>query len=153
MTEEKKNSKDSIRTVQTERIKGVDVMVNRAIEKIMIDNNGIGLAAPQVGIFERFFIMKDFRGPGIVLIINPEIIEASKKIGTFKEGCLTYNIGSNRPTWTVKRPKRIRASWIMSDGRKMVRKLSGREAQVFYHEIQHLEGITVKTMSNDSRGI
>jgi len=111
------------------------------MKKIMVDNHGIGLAAPQVGILKRFFIMKDYRLKGIVLIINPQVIKPSEKIGTFREGCLTYP-GTE---FIIKRPKQVLVSWFNSEGVEMHRKLSGKEAQVFQHEFDHLDGISCKT--------
>ena len=111
------------------------------MKKIMVDNHGIGLAAPQVGIFKRFFIMKDFRSDSIQLIINPVITKVSDKIGTFREGCLTYP----GEEFIMKRPKQIWAEWYNLDGMLVRRKLTGKESQVFCHEYDHLDGITCKT--------
>ena len=113
--------------------------------ELMTAKNGIGLAAPQIGIFKRFFIMKNFSGPGCQLIINPVISWKSDKTGSFKEGCLTYNTPSENPHWYVRRPKSIIASWWLSDGSGMSKKMSSLTAQVFQHEFQHLDGITIKT--------
>ena len=110
------------------------------MEKIMIDGHGIGLAAPQVGIFKRFFIMKDFRLEGVVVIINPEIMKYSDKIGTFREGCLTYP----GEEFIIKRPKYVLARWSNLGGVEVYRKMTGKESQVFQHEFDHLDGISCK---------
>ena len=107
--------------------------------EFMIHNNGAGLAAPQIGIFRTFFIMKDFQGAKYQLIINPEIHKASDKLGSYKEGCLTYP----KEYVTVKRPKQIRASWTNYDGTRVYRKLTGQESQIFQHESDHLVGLTI----------
>jgi len=121
----------------------IDSILEIALEmaEIMITKRGIGLAAPQVGIYKRFFVMKNFRGNGYVTIINPEIIKVSDKIGTFNEGCLTYpwNYRVN-----VKRPKQIKASWISDNGDWISMKLTGRESQCFLHEFDHLDGICIR---------
>ena len=106
----------------------------------MYESDGVGLAAPQVGIFKRFFIMKDFRSDSIQLIINPVITKVSDKIGTFREGCLTYP----GEEFIMKRPKQIWAEWYNLDGMLIRRKLTGKESQVFCHEYDHLDGITCK---------
>jgi len=111
------------------------------MNRIMVKNNGIGLSAPQVGIFTRFFIMKDFRGNDkIEIVINPEIIKYGDKIGTFREGCLTYP----GEIFIVKRAKQIRARWFDINGMEVYRKMSGRESQVFQHEFDHIQGISCK---------
>jgi peptide deformylase len=128
----------------------VDLSEIREIEKIadkmfklMFDNNGIGLAAPQVGIFKRFFIIKNFQGDGYELIINPEIIWKSNKLSQSREGCLTYNNGLVKPSWVVKRPKSIIAKYYEGAGHYAEKRISKLTAQVFQHEYDHLEGITI----------
>ena len=107
--------------------------------EFMILNRGAGLAAPQIGIFRTFFIMKDFQGAKYQLIINPEIHKVSDKLGSYKERCLTYP----KEYVTVKRPKQIRASWTNHDGIRVYRKLTGQEGQIFSHEFDHLIGLTI----------
>lgn len=105
----------------------------------IIINKGVGLAAPQIGIFRTFFILKDFRGARYQLIINPEIHKVSDKLGSYEEGCLTY---PNKYV-TVKRPKQIRASWTNHEGIRVYRKLTGQEGQIYSHEFDHLIGLTI----------
>jgi len=107
--------------------------------EFMIINRGAGLAAPQIGIFRTFFIMKDFQGAKYQLIINPEIHKVSDKLGSYKELCLTYP----GEYVTVKRPKQVRASWTNYDGIRVYRKLTGQEGQIFQHESDHLIGLTI----------
>lgn len=115
--------------------------------QLMIAKNGAGLAAPQVGIFKRFFIIKNFQGEGYELFINPSIVWEGKKKMSFREGCLTYNTPGNKPEWWVKRSKSIMASWQNKYGARVERKMSGLTAEVFQHEREHLDGITVKNKS------
>lgn len=128
----------------------IDAVIGTANEmfELMTAKNGIGLAAPQIGIFKRFFIIKDFQGPGYQLIINPVISWKCDKTGNFKESCLTYNTPSESPYWYVRRPKSIMASWWLSDGCVMSKKMSKLTAQVFQHELDHLDGKTVKIKSS-----
>lgn len=125
-------------TVLEDALKAKDEMV-----KIMESNNGVGLAAPQVGIFERFFVMKNYRAPGYIMIINPEMEVSTPKMGTFEEGCLSYPGESYR----VKRYKQIRAKWTTELGKVVYTKLSGKEAQIFQHELDHLDGRTTKMIA------
>ena len=78
--------------------KKVDVIDNLIVSTLdemlecMYKNNGIGLAAPQVGILKRLVVIdcsdnKDVKKP--LKLINPEITELSKNISEFEEGCLS----------------------------------------------------------------
>lgn len=104
--------------------------LKKQMTEIMDNNNGIGLAGPQVGIFQRFFIMKNFKSTGSIMVINPTIDWESDKLGTFREGCLTYK----GETFIVKRPKQIKVTYVNEEGETVQRKLTGRESQVFHHE-------------------
>lgn len=125
----------------------VDTTVEKARKHkaalIKIMNTGLGISAPQVGIFERFFVMKNNRGVEPWLVVNPVIEDRPEKVGTFMEGCLTYP----GEFYRVRRKKTIRAMWTDETGEKVRLKLSGREAQVFQHEFDHLNGVTIKMIA------
>ena len=63
------------------------VKLAEQMHTVMSQNNGIGLAAPQVGIDKSFFIMGD--KTRYKLIVNPKIIETGKEEGLITEGCLS----------------------------------------------------------------
>lgn len=119
------------------------VASKEAMVKLMIEKKGYALSAPQVGIFKRFFVMRNFRGKDPILVINPKLEISNPKKGTFEEGCLSYP----GEFFRVKRYKQIRASWTSESGKKVYTKLTGKECQIFQHEFDHLEGITVKIKS------
>ncbi|MDC7221530.1 MAG: peptide deformylase [Spirochaetales bacterium] len=121
----------------------LEAVVSTAEEMFAIlkKKDALGLAAPQVRIFKKFFIMKSYNGEKYQLIINPEIIQESPKMGSFQEGCLTYP----GETAVVKRPKQCKVRWMNADGNMRSAKLTGRESQIFLHEFDHLEGITIFT--------
>lgn len=121
---------------------------SRTMFHLMEAKRGIGLAAPQVGTPLRFFIIKNMVGPGYSLFINPEIIWKSKHMSSCKEGCLTYNTPLEKPTWYVKRHKSIIASWTNYRGNRIEKKMSGLTAQVFQHENDHLDAITIKNKNS-----
>jgi peptide deformylase len=102
---------------------------------------GIGLAAPQIGVFLRFFIMG---GPQIDLpgtyrvMINPEIIERSTEGTSGEEGCLSFPA---RKTF-VRRADRIVVNYEAIDGRIIGgREFKGLIARVIQHEVDHLNGV------------
>ena len=105
----------------------------------MYQNNGIGLAAPQVGILKRLIVIdcsdnKDIKKP--LKFINPEITKLSKNISEFEEGCLSL------PSQYAKviRPSEITLKYKNIEGLICESKFSGLEATCIQHEIDHLDG-------------
>lgn len=112
--------------------------------KLMYEKNGIGLAAPQVGISKRMFVMhvysqKDVEKSHPAIIINPVIkpIEESGHITTY-EGCLSYP-GLEIP---VKRAKEVMISYCNLNGEYIETHLEGINAICAQHETDHIDGIT-----------
>ena len=105
---------------------------------IMIDNNGIGLSANQVGLDKSFFVMGS-EDDGYLTIINPEIKTVSDEKISISEGCLSF------PDLYIHivRPKEIVTKFIDLEGHKQDDiKFDGMAARVFLHEYDHLQGIT-----------
>lgn len=100
----------------------------------MYKADGCGLAAPQIGLLRRVIVC-DY-GKGLVEMVNPEILEASGKIGG-QEGCLSV---PNKRGY-VERYDTLRVSWQTRDGVKKVKTFKGFEAVVLQHEIDHLDGV------------
>ena len=105
----------------------------------MYQNNGIGLAAPQVGILKRLVVIdcsdnKNIKKP--LKLINPEIIKLSKNISEFEEGCLSL------PSQYAKviRPSEITLKYKNTEGFLCETEFSGLEATCIQHEIDHLDG-------------
>lgn len=102
---------------------------------VMTANKGCGLAAPQVGVDLRVFVL-DIRGLKRVCV-NPAIVRANKRMTVEWEGCLSYP-NEHVP---VKRPASITVEYT-DENRKVVQKsMSGWEARAFQHELDHLDGI------------
>jgi len=117
--------------------------------KICRINNGIAIAAPQVGIFKRFFVsLIDLlnRTSNPTLYINPSYtkIDNSKKVLS-TEGCISYNNGKDK--YLVERYNIIQAEWYYFIGdnklERMTTTLDGDLAVIFQHETDHLNGITI----------
>lgn len=96
---------------------------------------GIGLAAPQVGISKRFFIM-NVNGVKVVAI-NPVILEETKERMLMIEGCLSYP-GQKR---TIERSSEIKVEYTDLEGRTKKTRFKGLKARCFLHEYDHIEGI------------
>jgi len=100
----------------------------------MYDANGVGLAAPQVGVLKRVIVIDV--GEGIIALINPEIIEASGQ-ETDTEGCLSCPglIGE------VTRAAKVKVTGLSPEGKEVIYEGEGLLARAFQHEIDHLDGI------------
>lgn len=100
----------------------------------MYEANGVGLAAPQVGILKRVVVIDI--GEGLVELINPEILETSGS-QIDDEGCLSVP-GKYAP---VERPNYVKVKATDRDGSEFI--IEGEElmARALCHEIDHLDGI------------
>ena len=108
---------------------------------LMLKEQGLGLAANQIGITKRFFAIghdsfDTFQKP--VIIWNPQILNKSEENVIDVEGCLSF------PGIFVKieRPKEIEVQYETTERKTRFAKLIGMEAKCFQHELDHLEGIT-----------
>lgn len=100
----------------------------------MYEANGVGLAAPQVGILKRIVVI-DCTGEDLYVLINPEIVETSgEQVG--QEGCLSVPGKSGqvtRPNYVKVRALDIDMNPIEVEGTELL-------ARAFCHEIEHLDG-------------
>ncbi len=106
----------------------------------MYDAPGRGLAAPQVGVLLRLFVMdatwKD-GAPSPVVCINPQIVEVGADFGLGDEGCLSIPGISA----AVERPLSVRMVWDDLDDARHDQWLDGFAARCAQHELDHLDGI------------
>ncbi|OUS20549.1 peptide deformylase [Rhodobacterales bacterium 59_46_T64] len=101
---------------------------------------GRGLAAPQVGVLTRIFVMDCTWKEGAyspVVCLNPEVLDASRAVSVMEEGCLSIP-GVSAP---VSRPDEITLAYTDLDGVHVVRRLTGFEARCAQHELDHLDGL------------
>lgn len=101
--------------------------------------NGIGLAAPQVGVKKRIVIvdLKENNKSSPVIFINPVIIKESRERLVNEEGCLSI------PGYyaEVERAKEVDVEWYDLEGEKVTKTFSGLFSICIQHEIDHLDGI------------
>ena len=120
--------------------------INREVKLLLEDmletmykSNGIGLAAPQIGILKRLIVMDcsdQNKKKKPLKFVNPEILNLSSDKSEFEEGCLSL------PTQfaKVERPSYIEVTYQDENGRKIKKNFSGIEATCLQHEIDHLNG-------------
>ena len=109
---------------------------------MMRDQNGVGLAAPQVGQLKRFLVMMDPDTETVFKMINPKIITRSADVCTMEEGCLSVLGPDDLPVYAnVTRPASVDVEWTDENGKSLVAKMSGLPARIVQHETDHLDGI------------
>jgi peptide deformylase len=117
---------------------GAEQLEQNMIE-MMNQHHGIGLAANQIGIAKRVFVIgsdhPDFPDP--FGVFNPRIISISDETTLGEEGCLSFPA-----VWLkVKRPETIEVEYQDSQGIKHYKSFSGYIARCFLHEYDHLNGV------------
>ena len=130
---------DEILTKRAKEVEEIDERTKELIEDMietLHKNNGVGLAAPQVGGLKRIIVIDIYEeGTDVFVLINPEIIK-TKGQQTVEEGCLSF------PNQFAKivRPAEVTVKALDKDGKKI--KLVGKDllAQALSHEIDHLNG-------------
>jgi peptide deformylase len=123
-------------------VEGVDPSLRKLADDMietMYDAPGIGLAAPQIGILQRLFVM-DFSAkddpPAPMALFNPQVIWASDELNTYEEGCLSIPDMYEEVT----RPAEVKLRYLDLDGKPQERHLDGLGATCAQHEIDHLNG-------------
>ena len=141
----------SLAEIKSAKIKKILAQMTKALS---VAKDGVALAAPQIGIPLRIFIiLKEYTEnktaqelkeiqekkvrPEIVVFINPKITKISKKKQTVREGCLSV-VGM---FGAITRAEKVTAEAYNEKGEKFSRGASGLLAQIFQHEMDHLNGV------------
>ncbi|MFP4382943.1 MAG: peptide deformylase [Spirochaetia bacterium] len=124
-------SADEIDTIDKATAELAGEMIN-----LMIKEKGIGLAAPQVNLNKRLFVVS-LQGDTPRIFINPQIIETSLEETEMEEGCLSIpGIYTD-----IKRPAAVRVQAWNERGRPFTLEADGILARVIQHEFDHLQGV------------
>lgn len=101
-------------------------------------NDGVGLAAPQIGVAKNIVLTKKDLNSGFVrVMVNPIIVDKSEDTLKYEEGCLSYP-GEKA---IVTRYKWVKVQFTDEEGRDLVLRFDGFEAIVVQHELDHLSGV------------
>lgn len=123
--------------ITPEILKNMDEMV-----KMMRDQSGVGLAAPQVGVTKRFLVMMNPETEEVFKMINPVITSRSTDTVVMEEGCLSVLGPDDLPVYAnVSRPAVVSVEWTGVDGKKYAAEMSGIMARIVQHETDHLDGV------------
>ena len=110
--------------------------------QMMNAQSGVGLAAPQVGITQRFLVMMNPENNVVYRMINPQITARSDETCVMEEGCLSVLGADGLPVYSnVRRPESVDVKWIDENGREMNARMSGTAARIVQHETDHLDGV------------
>lgn len=110
--------------------------------KTMYDNNGLGLAANQVGVPYAIFAMRGH--PENFVCFNPRIIWTDDETIVLEEGCISYpNLFVK-----IKRPRTIRVRFQTPNGEVRTDRFEGISARIFQHELDHLNGVVFYDRAN-----
>ena len=110
--------------------------------QMMQDQRGVGLAAPQVGVPQRFLVMMDPDTETVYKMINPRITQFSADTVDMEEGCLSVLGPDNLPVFAhVRRPSSVIVAWTDDQGRELQAEMSGVPARIVQHETDHLDGV------------
>jgi peptide deformylase len=119
-------------------------VIEREMLETMNSFNGIGLAANQVGLLRRVFVMKLTDGREIGCF-NPWIMLGDNDEIEGDEGCLSFT-----NLWLkVKRHNKITAAYLDNTGKQCIIELEGLDSRCFQHELDHLDGITFTEYVSD----
>lgn len=146
--------RDTAKEVSEELLgsKELERLIAEMAEALDAFPEGVALAAPQVGVSWRLFIVRKDRtleasgkeppgkkppAPEIEAYVNPKIVKTSRKRAKMDEGCLSVH----GVYGTTKRHERVTISAQRPDGTRFERGAGGLLAQIFEHEVDHLNGV------------
>ena len=123
--------------ITPEILKTMDEMV-----QMMRAQNGVGLAAPQVGVTKRFLVMMNPETEEVFKMINPRITSRSTETVVMEEGCLSVLGSDDLPVYAnVTRPAVVVVEWTGENGKQYAAEIYGIMARIVQHETDHLDGV------------
>lgn len=118
----------------------LEALVERMV-RIMRGSQGVGLAAPQIGVLQRVLVHQADEDADPVALVNARVVEHGAEFETMEEGCLS--LGAAAVTVDVERPLRVVVEASSVEGEPLRLEAEGLEARVIQHEIDHLDGVLI----------
>ncbi len=116
------------------------------MKETLIKSGGVGLAAPQVGVLKRIFIVDvSLEGKELMEFINPEILKKKGKNNKYLEGCLSFpgrSFQIIRPENVTIKAQNIDGEWFTFEAEDFI-------ARALMHENDHLNGVTIPTIGKE----
>ena len=143
---------DPVLRLEAQQVQDFDDDLKQLVERmarLMQDARGVGLAANQVGVLRRVFVLQPEDEPEPRALVNPSIVERSEESGEDDEGCLSMQ----GVVVSVERPVRVRLEASDEEGNPVTLELEGLPARVAQHELDHLDGVLIldRTSAEDRR--
>jgi len=133
---------DPVLRLEAQEVEDFDDDLVQLVERmihLMQDARGVGLAANQVGILRRLFVIHADEEQEPQALVNPVIVERSDELDEDDEGCLSMQ-GVVVP---VERPLSVRIDARDAEGNEVTLELEGLPARVAQHELDHLDGVLI----------
>ncbi len=134
---------DKVLTQKAKRVANIDDTLRTfcaSMVNTMLESNGVGLAANQVGVLKRIIVISD--EGNVRVMINPEIVGFSENKLTIEEGCLSIP----ETYLPINRSESITVKYRDLKGKPHFESYSGLTARIIQHEVDHLDGITMDTL-------
>ena len=123
------------------KIEKIDKKIKKlivALAQTMEKNQGVGLAASQIGELKRVIVVQtNLKDQRILGLVNPKIVKKSQEKEIAEEGCLSFP----GIFLKIRRPKETVVEGLDIQGKKVRLETKGLLSRVFQHEIDHLDGI------------
>lgn len=131
---------EDVLRMKAEKITDFDQSLSILVDAMfdtMDEADGVGLAAPQIGVSKRIFVIDTRKDKERIAFVNPVIIETSQNTVSYEEGCLSI------PTMytQIVRPAEVTVQAQDIKGKSFVLKATGLLARAIQHEYDHLEGV------------
>ena len=131
------DSQNPILRKKSQKIGQIDSEIkelSQDMSQIMVEKQGVGLAAVQIGELKRIILAQTENG--LKFFINPEIVKKSRQTEILEEGCLSLP-----GLWLkIKRPNQVEVKFLNLQGQEEIIKAQGLLARILQHEIDHLDG-------------
>ena len=141
---------DPVLRMQAREVDAFDDDLGRLVERmtrLMIDANGVGLAATQVGVLRRVFVFRPRDEEVASVVVNPRIVERGGETEVDDEGCLSLQ-GILVP---VERHARVTVEGSDEKGGAVRFDLAELAARVAQHELDHLDGVLILDRTTTER--
>ena len=139
---------DPVLRLEAQEVQEFDDDLTQLVERmkrLMQDARGVGLAATQVGVLRRVFVIQEEEEKEPRALVNPAIVDRSDETEPDDEGCLSLQ----GVAVEVERTLRIRIEARDEEGQPVELELEGLPARVAQHELDHLDGVLILDRTTD----
>jgi peptide deformylase len=135
---------DPVLRMQAREVEAFDAGLAELVTRmtsLMREANGVGLAAPQIGVLQRVLVYQTSENEPVVALVNPRVVEESATRETDEEGCLS--LGAASVVVEVDRPVAVKVEGVSPEGEPIRVEAEGLVARVVQHELDHLDGVLI----------